>query len=500
MATVNGDGNGNWLDGTIAPDIISGFGGDDWIEGWQGGDSISGGAGADYIRGNDGPDVIWGGEAGLADGVNSTEGQPLYLPGTFNEIDGKDTIYGGSGRDYLGGNQNDDQIFGEEGDDTLIGGQQNDSLYGGEGDDILFGDSLLATGETLLDDNDAIDLLHGGTGDDTLIGGPGNDLLQIEDFAEAVDDVFIGSEGQDTLESGFSPEFLNLNLGSETSYSYDGTTYTVPVSIEFLDMNGTAFSGTDDANFFDLRGLTEIIAPEKFWLEGGDDTFEGSDEGEDVSGGAGDDLLNGNGGDDTLNGSTGTDTINGGAGDDLLVLEEFAVDVNDVFLGGAGEDTLSGSFIPEFENLFLGATVTYLMDGVSTTSEVSIETLNMNDTRYSGTDNANFFDLRGLTEIIAPEKFWLEAGDDTFEGSDEGEDVSGGAGDDLLNGNGGDDTLNGSTGTDTINGGAGDDLLVLEEFAVDVNDVFLGGAGEDTLSGSFRPEFENYFLGRQLPI
>ncbi|MCJ7873332.1 DUF4214 domain-containing protein [Phaeobacter sp. J2-8] len=120
------------------------------------------------------------------------------------------------------------------------------------------------------------------------------------------------------------------------------------------------------------------------------------------------------------------------------------------------------------------------MDGVSTTSEVSIETLNMNGTRYSGTDDANFFDLRGLTEIIAPDKFLLEGGDDTFEGSDEGEDVSGGAGDDLLNGNGGDDTLNGSTGTDTINGGAGNDELTggndVDTFVVTL------GSGNDTIT------------------
>src|SRR4029079_8520986 len=58
----------------------------------------------------------------------------------------------------------------------------------------------------------------------------------------------------------------------------------------------------------------------------GDFTGTGTDLGNRLTGGIGNDTLNGAGGADTLDGGAGNDVLNGGAGADVLI-------------GGAGDDT-----------------------------------------------------------------------------------------------------------------------------------------------------------------
>ena len=93
----------------------------------------------------------------------------------------------------------------------------------------------------------------------------------------------------------------------------------------------------------------------------------------------------------------------------------------------------------------------------------------------TGTSGANFFDLTGILSYVQSTTFLLDAGADSFEGSDVAETVHGEADNDTLNGNGGNDTLDGDSGDDVLNGGAG-------------NDSFNGGSGFDFVDFSSSSE------------
>ncbi|PZR85050.1 MAG: hypothetical protein DI537_31610 [Stutzerimonas stutzeri] len=142
-----------------------------------------------------------------------------------------------------------------------------------------------------------------------------------------------------------------------------------------------------------------------------------------VRGGAGDDDLDGGDGDDALQGGDGNDRLRGGAGDDFL-------------LGGAGNDTLAGG---EGNDRFDGG------DGVDT-ADYSAETDDVSVDLSTGTANGDGVGLDTLTGI---------------------ENVTGGAGEDVLIGN---DLAN------ILDGGAGDDRIV-----IGAGDTAKGGAGDDVI-------------------
>ncbi len=82
---------------------------------------------------------------------------------------------GGSGDDFILGNEAKNTLKGNNGKDTLKGEKNNDKLFGGKGNDILFG----------------------GKGDDKLVGGKGNDKLKGNGGKDKF--VFSDNFGQDTI-------------------------------------------------------------------------------------------------------------------------------------------------------------------------------------------------------------------------------------------------------------------------------------------------------------
>ena len=108
---------------------------DDSIFGSAAGNVLVGGAGNDTMRGSE-----W----------------------ANRDVADNDTIYGGSGGDFMAGHNGNDVMHGEEGNDFVIGDGGNDILSGGNGNDMLNG-------------GPGNDILMGGLGNDTLNGGGGFD-------------------------------------------------------------------------------------------------------------------------------------------------------------------------------------------------------------------------------------------------------------------------------------------------------------------------------------
>ncbi|NNE88969.1 MAG: hypothetical protein HKN27_12910 [Silicimonas sp.] len=202
-----------------------------------------------------------------------------------------------------------------------------------------------------------------------------------------------------------------------------------------------------------------------------DDQVIGSDVGESLSGGGGDDIL--------LDGA-GIDSLTGGPGEDLFVLAadgqldvitdfERGVDKLDLsafdFLYGVNQLTLT----PEAD----GATITHGDESLRIYTEdaapLTIAELTTDD--VLNVDRPPY--LATAQELIGG------SGPDTLSGGFGNDTILGSAGDDILFGNGGDDTIEGGGGADQIDGGSGVDTLRGQADA----DTIVGGSGSDLIYG-----------------
>ncbi|TVS05924.1 MAG: calcium-binding protein, partial [Rhodobacteraceae bacterium] len=125
----------------------------------------------------------------------------LYLIGT----PGRDTIFGGTGDDYINGANDRDVIYGNTGNNTLFGGGGNDTIFGGDGDDLIYG----GPGNDRLWGGEGNDTIFGGPGNNRMGGGPGNDLL-------------IGGPGHDTIYGGIGDDTIFGNAGNNGLWGMDG--------------------------------------------------------------------------------------------------------------------------------------------------------------------------------------------------------------------------------------------------------------------------------------
>ncbi|WP_020178321.1 calcium-binding protein [Methylopila sp. M107] len=279
------------------------------------------------------------------------------------------------------------------GDDALFGGRRDDVFKSGSGDDTL----------------------TGGAGDDTLNGGSGDDSFVIFGSDSGVD-TFRGGTGTDTLKLSGTVLLSRLTLDAAAS-------------VERIDTSAYSLTGTTGNDAFDISGVTSYANRTHIALREGNDSFIGSQAGDDVSGGAGNDTLSGGLGNDTLSGVEGDDLLNGDGGDDIFVVVGSQSGI-DTFRGGEGTDTLSLKGDTELSRLTLDAAA-------------SVELINTNLHHLTGTTGDDVFDLSGVTGYSRTRQIDLREGDDSFIGSQGEDNVLGGAGDDTLNGGLGDDTLRG---------------------------------------------------------
>lgn len=223
---------------------------------------------------------------------------------------------------------------------------------------------------------------------------------------------------------------------------------------------------------WDLVGTTTITAFDEIYSVAQDKSYsmeefhlelESREEGENLTGTEGDDIIEGTGRRDTLNGLGGNDELNGLAGADLLDGGAGA----DIMTGGSGNDTYlvddSGDEVVELAdegNDLVRASIDYALDN-------NVENLELENGAVSGTGNALRNQISG------------NDADNILSGEGGNDVLVGGAGSDTLGGGEGNDTLRGGDGEDTLQGDGGNDFLIGD----DGDDILAGGEGNDTLDG-----------------
>ncbi len=162
-------------------------------------DLIAGGLGKDIIRGLGGDDVLRG---------------DLNLRSSQVGIGNDDIIYGGAGRDRIGGKGGNDILFGGDDDDQIWGDDGDDIIRGGRGNDRLTGDDF-----------------SGGQGADTFVLADGEGTDTIVDFE--IDRDFIGLADGLTLGSlSFGGE--TISLGEQTLAILTGVDTTTLTADRFV--------------------------------------------------------------------------------------------------------------------------------------------------------------------------------------------------------------------------------------------------------------------------
>lgn len=324
--TVTGTADVDQLQGTFGSDIITGDAGDDTLDGFSGNDFLDGGDGSDTISGGSGSDVLRGG--GGADNFVIHVGA---LGGGNDAIrdfnPGEDTISIDLGS-LLAANpqlalqadpvtpdpaadQPDDDDPADD-DDDLADGDDVPDDDAADGDDLAGDDTADGVPEApVADDDDLPDV----TADDDVTDDDGDAV----DDAVADDDTATGdaaaADDDAAADDGAAVSVQNVTLASldgadgfSITESVDGfVTVNIPGGSVVLE--GVAFDEQSDsfAELSSFMTISDARPDGSAILQGEADTEE------DISGGAGDDLLA------------------GGAGADNFLLNPNAEGGNDIF-------------------------------------------------------------------------------------------------------------------------------------------------------------------------
>ncbi|MEM8685484.1 MAG: calcium-binding protein, partial [Pseudomonadota bacterium] len=273
---------------------------------------------------------------------------------------GMDTLHGGTGNDYLSVEGYLNKVYGEDGDDTLAVFNASGSLFGGDGSDTyrLSGSSVNVsiddTGTSGVDsivfDNDYTGVSgfaessNGGYW--VAIGGvsasfSGVELIQFADQSFIVaEELFEGTAGDDALTGFYGSQTLAGLSGDDTIDGGAGVDTAVyldrigKLDIIYDEASG-AFTIADDAA--SASGGTDTVKNVEVFDFGGALTtvMEGTSGSELLSDSGGSDIMIGGAGHDTLKGGSGWDVLFGGAGNDVLN----AGGGIDKATGGHGDDT-----------------------------------------------------------------------------------------------------------------------------------------------------------------
>jgi len=408
---------------------------------------------------------------------------------------------GGTGNDFILGNQAANTLRGNDGADTLIGSVGSDTLVGGDGADVLYGDGAPVIPSGIVPTGDGVV---------SKLAGLGN-----IDLASALDvsSEFNLSANANILESTMAPHVtisgvgdgnkdyykIVLTSGASLLLDIDNTTGGLDSFIRLLDSAGNVLLINDDSPASDggggsTSGLDSLIRYTTqtggiFYIEVGqylssssnapiaagktydlqisvaNPPAQGSGNGDDLlEGGLGDDQLYGGAGNDTASyahatGSVvvdlGTDVSSGADGADTLqdIENLLGSDFDDnltgdaranVLRGGLGSDVISGAggadqvFGDEGNDLLIAGIGGGFLDGGS-----GIDTVSYRDALFSV--SVDLVLQTGQSADRSHDLFRIE----NVIGSSLSDQILGDAYDNLIEGGLGDDTLNGNAGIDT---------------------------------------------------
>lgn len=449
-------------------------GGNDIIQGGSGDDWIMGEEGNDILDGGADNDLIWGGQG--ADVIDGGSGNDILLgdQGTgTGDGQGNDTLRGGSGNDWLWGDGGDDELHGGDDRDALFGNQGNDTLDGGEGNDAL-------------DGGDHDDRLFGRDGDDHLSGGSGADYLDGGNHS----DTLIGGAGNDTLVGGAGADFLAggsdddtyLGVGAgDTIHDLDGHSFIQLSDVPSTAASLSAASGSD----VDIRVHTPggIVTMSNAFFGTGATVGFADGVVKDFEEWVGDSLTTGmslalgdTGG--RLFGGASHDYLYGGAGNDTLA-------------GHRGDDTLTGSVGDDIYEYAAGGGYDTILDSSGFDVLRLKEGITPNDIKLvrsdiDGEDNLHLLLVDGegseVGRVDILRNFFGPTGANAIERI---EFADGTAWTDsdikamLVAATAGDDVIRGFIGNDVIDGQGGNDWIVADAG----DDLIKGGLGDDRLEG-----------------
>ncbi|HYE50127.1 MAG TPA: hypothetical protein VEB20_11095 [Azospirillaceae bacterium] len=350
----------------------------------------------------------------------------------------RDAMRGNAGADLLSARSGDDTLDGGAGADTLDGGLDDDSLSGGDGDDRLQG-------------NFGNDTLAGGAGADRLEGSYGSDhFIATGDGDTIVGGHFASAVGSDTADYSAAASALTVELGDafETVSTPDAVNHDGTIGHSYMIGSARLAGAATADTIININRVVGTAFADSFrdrnQAAGSDDVFVG---------GAGNDTM-----ESLTSGNAAAspgDRLEGGAGDDhYIVGGQFFIAVMPTIVEAAGQGT---------------DTVVYRQAG-----------------DHVLPDNAEI----GRIEGILGGSLTGNAAANRLSGDLGAERLGGGAGDDTLEGGAGDDTLTGGAGDDAIGGGLGSDTAVFSGARADyavarTGDGFRveGPEGTDVLTG-----------------
>ena len=352
---------------------------------------------------------------------------------------------------------------------TYDGTPDDNVLLGGDDDDILNG-------------LDGDDTLAGGAGDDTVSGGAGDDVLEGGAGADEIDG------GDDDGLGEFFGSSRNLIWGDTATYVNSDAGVTINLATGTAEGGHAegdmladieSIRGSDHADVLVARNddpATPRTVPREgstLYGQRGDDSLSGGDGRDYLWGGKGDDTLMGGADIDYLEGGAGADVLDGGEGFDYAKYElsDAGVTVNlatgEAEGGHAEGDTLTGiewlwgsSHADRLTgddgfNIFLGGAGADTLDGGG-----SIDLAHYGDSKAgvtvslaTGTGQGGYAEGDTLTGI---ERVFGSRHADHLIGGDDDAQLGGFFGDDTLEGGAGNDWFEGGAGADVIDGGGGD--------------------------------------------
>lgn len=335
-------------------------------------DSMTGAAGAQDVINDDGgqdhlnlaaysQDLI----IHLRPGADIALGERLIKLGETTWIENATT---GDGADRIVANGRDNILNGARGDDQLIGGGGNDRLEGGDGSDILSGGG-------------GNDILIGGAGGDQILMGAGHDSVSAGDGADTIRVRADQLTNKDSIDGG---DGANDTLILQSSGFLDFTSIQSFTGIERVRLAaGQEVIANDDGIYWVGRSGQEQLT-----LGAGNDIVKAGGGADRITGGGGNDILIAQGGDDVISGGAGDDKLVGGGGadifeigpnDDIDIIYDFTAGVDQILFDGLGLSDFDTDLLPLLREVGSKTLIELPNDGLVLLNGVSIDDLSAAD-------------------------------------------------------------------------------------------------------------------------